>query len=131
MGITPRRVDHKVTHQLALSQAIANLIHYKEAVGRSEHTFADYHSTRKKLLEFFAIHTNCSSLWAWAGDEKIVERNLLRTVEPPAYEPPLIVEFTRDELAVLLKACDVTRNWRTRNAIASHRPTADEIAQSS
>ena len=160
-----------VTHQLTLSQAIANFIHYKEAVGRSEHTIADYHSTRKKLLEFFTddplfaaitrtqlinffawltkeyvsdpdgvaprgkkqlspktifnIHTNCSSLWAWACDEEIVERNLLRTIEPPAYEPPVIVEFTRDEIAALLKACDVTRNWRTRNTIASHRPTAD------
>jgi len=62
----------------------------------------------------FNIHTNCSSLWAWACDEEIDERNLLRTIEPPAYEPPVIVEFTRNEIAALLKACDVTRNWRTR-----------------
>jgi hypothetical protein len=31
-----------VTHQLTLSQAIANFIHYKEAIGRSEHTIADF-----------------------------------------------------------------------------------------
>ena len=37
----------------------------------------------------------------------------------------MIGEFTRDEIATLLKACDVTRNWRTRNTIASRRPTAD------
>ncbi|HTP08179.1 MAG TPA: tyrosine-type recombinase/integrase [Anaerolineae bacterium] len=161
-----------VTHQLTLSQTIANFIHYKEAVGRSEHTIADYRNTQKKLLEFFAddpsfatitrtqlinffawltkeyvsdpdgvaprgkkplspktifnIHTNCASLWAWACDEEIVERNLMRTIEPPDYEPPVIVEFTRDEIAALLKACDVTRHWRTRNTIASHRPTADQ-----
>jgi hypothetical protein len=47
-------LGHMVTHQLILSQAIANFIHYKEAIGRSEHTSADCHSTRKKLLEFFA-----------------------------------------------------------------------------
>jgi site-specific recombinase XerD len=64
-------------------------------------------------------------LWAWACDEEIVERNLLRTIEPPGYEPPVIVEFTRDEIAALLNAYDVTRNWCTRNTIASHRPTAD------
>jgi integrase len=37
----------------------------------------------------------------------------------------VIVQFTRDEIAALLKACDVTRNWRTRDTMASHRPTAD------
>jgi integrase/recombinase XerD len=50
---------------------------------------------------------------------------LLRTIEPPEYEQPVIVEFSKDDIAALLKACDVTRNWRTRNTIASHRPTAD------
>jgi len=36
--------------RLTLSQAIANFIHYlKEAIGRSEHTIAAYHSTCKKL----------------------------------------------------------------------------------
>jgi hypothetical protein len=47
-----------VTHQLALSPAIANFFHYK-----------------------------------------------LRTIEPPAYESPRIVEFIRDEIAAPLKAC--------------------------
>lgn len=37
----------------------------------------------------------------------------------------MIAEFTRDEIAALLKACEVTRNWRTRNMTAAHRPTAD------
>jgi hypothetical protein len=45
---------HVVTHQRTLSQAIANFIHYKQAIGRSDHTIADYHGTRKKLLESFA-----------------------------------------------------------------------------
>jgi hypothetical protein len=47
-----------VTHQLTLSPAIANFIHYK-----------------------------------------------LRTIEPPAYESPRIVEFIRDKIATPLKAC--------------------------
>jgi|GEM_PF-2905985 len=42
-----------VANKLTLSQAFANFIHYKEAIGRSEHTIADYHNTRKKLIEFF------------------------------------------------------------------------------
>jgi hypothetical protein len=37
-----------VTNQLTLSQVIANFIHYKEAIGRSEHTIADYHGTRAR-----------------------------------------------------------------------------------
>jgi hypothetical protein len=42
-----------VANKLTLSQTMANFIHYKEAIDRSEHTIADYHSTRKKLAEFF------------------------------------------------------------------------------
>src|SRR5512138_830520 len=79
MGITSRRVDHMVTQQLTLSQAIASFIHYKEAVGRSEHTIADYHSTRKKLLEFFAddppfaaiTRTQLINCFAWLTKEYV------------------------------------------------------------
>ncbi len=68
-----------VTHQLTLSQAIANFMHDKEAVGGGEHTIADYHSTRKKLLEFFAndppfasiTRTQLISFFAWLTREYV------------------------------------------------------------
>jgi hypothetical protein len=48
-----RTSDHVVTRQLTPSQAIANFIQSKEAIGRSEQTIADFHNARKKLLKYF------------------------------------------------------------------------------
>jgi hypothetical protein len=42
----------------------------------------------------------------------------------PAYEPPVIVEITRDEIAALLKACDVTLNWRNPRQPANPKTEA-------
>lgn len=54
----------------------------------------------------FNIHTNMSSLWHWGVNEGYVEKNLIRTIDPPPYEEPVIVPLSRDEIAGLLKVCD-------------------------
>jgi integrase/recombinase XerD len=108
--------------------------------------------TRQKMIEFFSwlqtdyrsepdgvaprgsiklspktilnIHTNLSALWHWAVDEEIVERNIIRAIDPPPVEVPVIVEYTKEEIAALLKACDETRSWRNRDEIKTKRHTA-------
>jgi integrase/recombinase XerD len=72
----------------------------------------------------FNIHTNLSSLYTWAVKEEIVERNLMRTIDPPPFEDPVIVPFTKDEISALLKACDRSHDWVNRPGVAHHRHTA-------
>ena len=72
----------------------------------------------------FNIHTNLASLYSWAVKEGLVDKNLIHTIDRPDFEKPVIVPLTKDEVAALLKACDKTRNWRTRTAINSTRYTA-------
>jgi len=71
------------------------------------------------------IHTDLSALWTWAVNEGIVEENIVRTIDPPPVEPPVIKTFTKEEIAALLKACDQSRTWKTRQTTANTRPTAD------
>jgi integrase/recombinase XerD len=52
------------------------------------------------------IHTALSSVWHWALDEKIVERNVVRDVAPPAPEIRAIEPFSRDDVKALLGALD-------------------------
>ncbi len=72
----------------------------------------------------FNIHTNLSSLYTWAVKEEIVDRNLIRTIDPPPFEDPVIVPFTKDEINALLKACDKSRDWQARPGVSNARPTA-------
>lgn len=70
------------------------------------------------------IHVNLSSLWTWAVNEGLVEKNLLRGIEAPDVSEPVIVPFAKEEVAALLKACDQSRSWKTRDLITNDRPTA-------
>lgn len=70
------------------------------------------------------IHTNLSSLYSWAVKEEIVERNLIRLIDPPPFEEPVIVPYTKDEIGALLKACERSRDWNKRAGVNSNRPTA-------
>jgi integrase/recombinase XerD len=72
----------------------------------------------------FNIHTNLSSLYSWAIKEEIVERNLIQLIDPPPFEDPVIVPFTKDEIGALLKACDRSRGWQQRPGVSTARPTA-------
>jgi hypothetical protein len=43
------------------------------------------------------------------------------SIEPPPVSKPVIVPFTKDEVAALLKACDQSRTWKTRTTTATLR----------
>jgi len=71
------------------------------------------------------IHTNLSAFWMWAIDEDFVHKNVVKGVDKPPASPPVIEPFTKDDVAALLKACDISRTWKTRASVANTRPTAD------
>ena len=70
------------------------------------------------------IHVNLSALWTWGVNEGFIDKNIIRAIEPPPVSEPVIVPFTKDEVAALLKACDQSRTWKTRATTATDRPTA-------
>ena len=108
---------------------------------------------RKELIEFFAwlqedyisnpdgvaprrekplapktirnIHTNLSALWTWAVEEDFVQKNVVQKIDKPSATPPVIEPYTKEDVAILLKACDKSRTWKTRADVANARPTAD------
>jgi len=71
------------------------------------------------------IHTNLSSLWAWAVDEGYAEDNRIRGIDPPRVSTPVIEPFTRDEIRAILSACARSRTWKTSPQASNERPTAN------
>ena len=71
------------------------------------------------------IHTNLSAFWVWAIEEEFVQKNVVKGVDKPSASPPVIEPYTKDDVVALLKACDMSRTWKTRASIANSRPTAD------
>lgn len=71
------------------------------------------------------IHTNLSSFWSWAAQEGFAQANFIRTIEPPAFSPPAIETLSKEDVSLLLKACDSGKTWKSRADIASRRPSAD------
>ncbi len=71
------------------------------------------------------IHTNLSAFWVWAIAEEFVQKNVVKGVDKPSASPPVIEPYTKDDVVALLKACDLSRTWKTRASIANSRPTAD------
>jgi integrase/recombinase XerD len=71
------------------------------------------------------IHTNLSSFWSWAAQEGFVTANIIRTIDPPPFTPPAIEPYSKEDVSLLLKACDSSRTWKTRPDIANRRPSAD------
>ena len=72
------------------------------------------------------IHTNLSAFWVWAIEEDFVHKNVVKGVDKPTASPPVIEPYTKDDVAALLKACDMSHSWKTRASIANTRPTADQ-----
>jgi hypothetical protein len=70
------------------------------------------------------IHTNLSSFWSWAANEGFVTGNFIRTIGPPPFTPPTIEPFSKEDVSILLKACDSSGTWKTRPDIANRRPSA-------
>lgn len=71
------------------------------------------------------IHTNLSALYTWATDMGVVDDHLIRRIPKPKYEKPAIDPFTRDQVAAMLAACELTAPWKGRIDVRSNRHTAD------
>ena len=72
-----------------------------------------------------SVYSDLSGLWSWAVKEGFVEENIVRTLDPPKFEPPVIEPLTKEQVQALVKACDRSRTWKTRTITANERPTAD------
>lgn len=70
-----------------------------------------------------SIHANLSSFWSWAAQEGFVTANVIQTINPPAFTPPAVEPLTKEDVSVLLKACDTSRTWKTHPDIANRRPS--------
>ena len=114
----------KPHHAITFSQAVAGWTIAAQARRLSPHTLADYANSFRKFQAFLRgdpdlraigagdvehfmagldglsaktalnIHTALSSLWHWALDEHIVERNVVRDVAPP--DPDIMARPPRD-----------------------------------
>jgi integrase/recombinase XerD len=54
-----------------------------------------------------------------------VDENIIRTIEKPKANPPIIEPFAKNDVVLLVKACDTSRTWKSRRDVANTRPTAD------
>jgi integrase/recombinase XerD len=71
------------------------------------------------------IHTDLSGLWSWGVAEGFVPANIVRTIAPPDPKAPVVETLTKEEVDALLAACERGNTWKTRQLMASERPTAD------
>ncbi len=71
------------------------------------------------------IHTELSALWTWAVQEGYVKENPLRTIALPDAQPPVVEPYTREQIEALVKACDRSHTWKTRELTTNTRSTAD------
>lgn len=78
--------------------------------------------SKKTCLNY---HTGLSAFLAWAVEERIVDRNVVREVTPPRPEKPAIVPLTRDDIRALLLACERTKSYKRpgKRACDNARPT--------
>jgi site-specific recombinase XerD len=81
------------------------------------------HLSNKSLLN---VHSALSSLWSWAVDEGIARRNVLREIKPPKPEKRTVIPFTKQEVELMLTACDRAKTYTRpgKRACANGRPTA-------
>ena len=59
------------------------------------------------------VHTCLSSLWTWAIQEGYADRHIVRAVQAPKPEPPVIEPFTQEQIKALLDATRYSRPWST------------------
>jgi integrase/recombinase XerD len=78
----------------------------------------------KTVLNFYIA---LSSFWSWLVSEGLAEQNVVQKLPKPKAPLPIVEPFTKDQVIVLVKACDETREWRTPggNVTRSRRPTAN------
>lgn len=94
-------------------------------VSPSEHSIVPHHIDKLSPKTLLDIHSTVSALWGWAVKEELIERNIVRSIEAPEAEPPVIETFTKEQVEAMLKACDRTGVWKGRELTASARPTAE------
>ena len=73
----------------------------------------------------FNIHIGLSSLWQWALTEKLVKTNLLREIKITRPSAPVINPISHEEWAKIVRACETSHNWKTREETKTHRSTFD------
>ena len=61
------------------------------------------HLSPKTILN---IYVALSALWTWAVNEGSVEKNIVRTIDAPRIQPPVIETFGKEQIEALLKGCD-------------------------
>lgn len=77
----------------------------------------------KQLLN---IHTGLSALWTWAVAEGYAPRHILREIERPRPQRPVITGFTKTDITAILEQADKSRAFnRPGQRITDYqRPTA-------
>ncbi|HEY5669807.1 MAG TPA: tyrosine-type recombinase/integrase, partial [Anaerolineales bacterium] len=73
----------------------------------------------------FNIHIGLSSLWHWALDEKLVKTNIVREIKVTKPSAPVINPISHEDWAKLVRACETSRNWKTREETKTNRVTFD------
>jgi integrase/recombinase XerD len=74
----------------------------------------------------YNIYTNLSALWTWAIDEGLVNDHIIRTIDAPQYDAPVIEPLSKEDVKALLRVCNETSTWKNRQPqTTSRRPTAE------
>jgi integrase/recombinase XerD len=73
---------------------------------------------RLSAKSIYNIHTALSALWSWAVEIELVGKNIVRDIEIDKGKEPVIEPFTREQIEMILKACEFS-------VTAARRPTVD------
>lgn len=73
------------------------------------------------------IHTCLSSLWTWAVGEEYVEEHIVRDVEAPKPDPPVIEPLGQAQIAALLEATQYSRVWEGRPGTRTQLPKEQRL----
>jgi integrase/recombinase XerD len=141
---------------ITLSRAIEGYFITAHSRRLSSHTLRDYDNTFRRFEDFLGrdppladirpadvrtflssrnglsaktlrnYHTGLSALWTWAHKEGLVEKHIVRAVDPPRPEKREIVPYTEQEIRAMLAACDQSRSYERpgKRRCANARPTA-------
>lgn len=126
--------------ELTLSQALEGYSLHIQARRLSPNTVNDYFNTFTKLQDFLGedtplceiskdqleqflasfpfkkktilnYHAGLSALWTWAVAENLVDEHIVRQINPPRPEEMAIIPFTKDDVKLMLYACERSRSY--------------------
>ena len=145
-----------VKNSVTLSRAIEGYFIAANARRLSAHTLADYDNTFRRFEAYLErdppisaitpahinaflasmnglsaktlrnYHTGLSALWTWALKEGLVQRHIVRAVDPPKPEKREIIPYTEQDIRAMLAACDQSRSYVRpgKRRCTNARPTA-------